>query len=63
METDFLKTLISATGLPEPLVIRELTSLANQKGLELKDLDLEKIRIIMAEYLQKELLKAKKVYS
>jgi hypothetical protein len=63
METDFLKTLVAATGLPESLVIKELTFLANQRGLEIKDLDLDKIRSIMAEYLQKELLKAKRVYS
>ncbi|MCB9027366.1 MAG: hypothetical protein H6625_13675 [Bdellovibrionaceae bacterium] len=63
MEKDFLKTLVMATGLPENLIYKELNSIAIERGLNLQNLELEDLRSLLAFYLRKELLKAKKVYS
>ena len=63
MEKDFLKTLMTATGLPENLIYKEIKDLAAERGLDLESLTLEDLRSIMTFYLRKELLKAKKQYS
>ncbi len=59
MEKDFLRTVVSATGLPEHLIEKELLNLIAKHGMDPQRMSIEDLRQIMVNYLQTELLKAK----
>lgn len=52
MDKKLTQTLISATGLPETPVERELLSLLERNGKSPDTLTLDELREVMAEYLQ-----------
>ena len=59
MGENLLQELARATGLPESLVKKELSSLIAQSGKSIDDTTLEDLREILAEYLQDVLSAAK----
>ena len=61
--TALVKDLISATGLPEEDLQRELTRLLSGAGLKKEELTLDELRILLAEYLQEVLIDAKNEFS
>jgi len=58
-----INTVVSATGLPEDPIQRELSSLLNKHGKAPEHLTLEDLREIMADYLQTVLVEAKEELS
>lgn len=63
MGKDLLKTVVSATGLPEDPVERELNSLLKASGKSAETMTLEDLREVMAEYLQTVFLEAKESFN
>lgn len=63
MGEKLLEEVVDATGLPEDMMSKELNRLVSQAGLESKDLTLEDLRTILAEYVQDVLLAAQKEFS
>ena len=59
MGNALLETLISATGLPEGDIHREIQVLLSKHNMDSNTLTMEDLREIMAEYLQDVLLSAK----
>ena len=59
---DLVNILVSATGLPENVMKKEVSQLISQSGKTEGQLSLEDLREIMVKYLQIELLKAKKEF-
>lgn len=60
---NLIDTVVSATGLPEDPIQRELNSLLAQFGKDPEHVTLEDLREIMADYLQTVLLEAKEELS
>ncbi len=56
---DEARKIAAATGLPEDWMIRELEQMANQKGSDLNQLDIDGLRELAASYLQDVLLNLK----
>ncbi len=61
-DPQILQNLISATGLSEELISSELKLLSERAGLDPKDLTIEDLRQILAEYVQEVLLTAKEKF-
>lgn len=59
MANELVKTLISATDLPEKALTKELEKIFSQHGTTVEDISLDQLREIMADYLQTVLLEAK----
>jgi hypothetical protein len=49
---DLLQTVVSLTGLPEPLVFEELDQLVEQSGKTTEALTLDELRVVMLKYLE-----------
>jgi len=59
MGNALFKTVVSATGLPETSVSRELEGLLGQAGISSSEMTLEDLRQVLADYLQDVLLELK----
>lgn len=60
MSKPLLQEVTAATGLPEPLVMDELTSVIKNRGFSPEDISLEQLRIALADYMREVLLDAQK---
>ncbi len=58
-DPEMLQNLISATGISEDLISSELKQLTARAGIDPKDLTIEDLRQILADYVQEVLLSAK----
>ena len=58
-DPEMLKNLITATGISEELISSELKQLTTRAGIDPKDLTIEDLRQILADYVQEVLLSAK----
>ncbi len=63
MGDKLLSEISEATGLPENLVSDELNRLVSQAGKDTSDTTLDDLRVILADYVQEVLIKAKDEYS
>lgn len=62
-ETNLLKDLISATGLPEDGVEKELSRLLLAADIKPEEITLEELRELLANYMQEVLVSAKNEFS
>ncbi len=60
---ELIETLISATGLPDQAVDRELQKMMSADGIGADELTLERQRELIANYLQDVLVEAKDQFS
>jgi hypothetical protein len=60
---ELIETLISATGLPDQAVDRELQKMMSADGIGADELTLERLRELIANYLQDVLVEAKDQFS
>lgn len=59
MGNELFKKVTDATGLPEDLIARELTSVLEDKGMNKNDVTLDELRTVLADYLREVILHAK----
>ncbi len=52
MGSSLVESFLESTGLPQGAIQREFTSLVEKHGKPLEQLEVEDLRIIVAEYLQ-----------
>lgn len=62
MGPSLIDQIIDLTGLPKESVTKEFLSLLEKKGISTQNLTLEHVRIVLSEYLQDVLLKAKEEF-
>jgi predicted transcriptional regulator len=55
--------VIAATGLPKDTISKELNSLLDAAGIDRRELTLDDLRAVLAEYVQDVLVAAKELYS
>lgn len=61
--SDFLKSFVEATGLPDDFARKELERLTIAAGKNIQTLNINDLRLILASYLQDVLLGAREEYS
>ena len=62
MGQPLLNEIIELTGLPKELVTQELLDLLDKKGIDTSSLNLENLRLVLVDYLQDVILKAKEEF-
>lgn len=60
---ELLSEVILATGLPREALQKEINTLATKHGVATDQITLEDLRLILADYMQEVLIKAKDAYS
>ena len=59
MGNELFRQVADLTGLPSDTIQKELTKIANQKGLNISELTLDELRDAMASYLRDVIVQAK----